>query len=137
MKNAPRGIRNNNPGNIRKSPEKWQGLSENQTDPSFFVFKEAKWGIRAIVKIIRNYQKNYGLSTVKAIISRWAPPNENDTTAYIDSVCNVVGVAPEEHINVFNRDIMIPLLRAIIRHENGEMPYTLEELQEGVLLANE
>lgn len=47
------------------------------------------------------------------------------------------GADMEEHINVFNRDIMIPLLRAIIRHENGKMPYTLEELQEGILLANE
>ena len=51
-----RGLRNNNPGNIRKTGDKWQGLSTTQTDDSFFQFTDAKYGIRAMAKLLKNYQ---------------------------------------------------------------------------------
>ena len=83
----PRGIRNNNPGNIRHGA-KWQGLKENSRDldPAFCVFKNPIYGIRALAKGLLNYKKLYGLNTVRSIISRYAPPNENQTLAYIQSV---------------------------------------------------
>ena len=130
---AARGIRNNNPGNIRHG-EKWEGLSDKQTDSSFCIFKTPEYGIRAMAKILLNYQKKYDLKTIKQIISRWAPPNENDTQSYINSVSLSVGVDSEEEINI-NKNIMVPLIKAIIKHENGEQPYSDETILIGINLA--
>ena len=131
---AARGIRNNNPGNIRHG-EKWEGLSDKQTDSSFCIFKTPEYGIRAMAKILLNYQKKYGLKTIKQIISRWAPPNENNTQSYIKSVSLSVGVDSEEEINLNNKNIMVPLIKAIIKHENGEQPYSDEQILKGIHLA--
>ena len=79
-----RGIRNNNPGNIEKSKNnKWQGMAESQPDKRFITFTSPEWGIRAIARILINYKDKYDLDTVKKIISRWAPPSENNTGAYV------------------------------------------------------
>ena len=51
----PRGIRNKNPGNIKLGTD-WDGLADEQSDPVFCVFKEAVWGIRALVKILLTYR---------------------------------------------------------------------------------
>lgn len=130
-----RGIRNNNPGNIRHG-EKWQGLAPEQTDKSFCVFVSPEYGIRALVRILQNYQKKHSLKTVPSIISRFAPPCENDTKSYINSVCAVLGVKPETEISVFEDGVMMTLLKAIIRHENGSQPYSDETLLKGMRLAN-
>ena len=129
-----RGIRNNNPGNIRHG-DKWQGLAEVQTDKAFCVFKSPEWGIRALVKILRNYQTKHGLKTVESIINRFAPEVENNTTSYILSVCQVLDVKPRDVIDVREPGIMINLLKAIIRHENGVQPYSDEVLKRGIELA--
>ena len=131
---SARGIRNNNPGNIRKG-EKWKGLSEHQTDSSFCIFVSPEYGIRALVKILLTYYKKYQLNTVKKIISRYAPPSENLTAAYIQSVANQLGVRSDEPLDVASPAVLMVLLRAIIRHENGEQPYSDEQLLEGIYLA--
>ncbi|KMJ44160.1 structural protein [Xenorhabdus khoisanae] len=118
-----RGIRNHNPGNIRHG-DKWQGLREIQTDKSFCQFVAPEYGIRAILKILRNYERKYGLNTIRQIISRWAPPNENNTEAYIAYVCKVVGVPSSVVIDVENVNIMSKLVKAIIQMENGQQPYS-------------
>lgn len=132
----PRGIRNNNPGNIRWGDD-WQGLvpESQRTDKSFCQFKTPEYGIRAMIIILRNYQRKYGLNTVAKIISRWAPPNENDTQAYIGSVAKSVGVTPEQKIDVTDSRIMIPLLQAIIQHENGQQPYAFSVFVGALALA--
>lgn len=130
----PRGIRNNNPGNIRHG-DKWQGLADKQTDAAFCVFKAPEWGIRALVKILRNYQTKHGLKTVESIINRFAPQIENDTSSYILSVCQVLDVKPRDVIDVFEPGIMINLLKAVIRHENGIQPYSDEVLKKSIELA--
>ena len=129
-----RGIRNNNPGNIRHG-DKWQGLAEAQMDKAFCVFKSPEWGIRALVKILRNYQTKHGLKTVESIINRFAPEVENNTASYILSVCQVLDVKPRDVIDVREPGIMINLLKAIIRHENGVQPYSDEVLKQGIELA--
>lgn len=129
-----RGIRNNNPGNIRKG-EKWKGLADEQTDSSFCIFVSPEYGIRALVKILLTYYKKYQLNTVKKIISRYAPPSENLTAAYIQSVANQLGVRSDEPLDVASPAVLMVLLRAIIRHENGEQPYSDEQLLEGIYLA--
>lgn len=127
-----RGLRNNNPGNIRKSADKWQGLAPVQDDPAFFKFIEPKYGVRALGKILQTYRNKYGLQTVRDIIGRWAPPNENNTTSYVNSVARALGVTADEPIDVYAR--LPDLAAAIIRHENGSNPYTAAEIKQWVYL---
>lgn len=128
-----RGLRNNNPGNIRHSGTQWHGMSATQTDPAFIQFIEPKWGIRALARTLQTYSTRYGLNTVRGIINRWAPPSENDTGSYVDAVARALGVSPDAQIDVFAR--AGDLTRAIIKHENGLQPYSLAELNAGLSLA--
>ncbi len=128
-----RGLRNNNPGNIRKSSDHWQGLAAEQPDPEFFTFVAPEYGIRALVKILARYANVYGLVTVRGIISRWAPPSENDTESYIRSVSSRLGVGSDDRLNV--RERMPDLVAAIIHHENGIQPYSMATIDKGISLA--
>lgn len=132
-----RGIRNNNPGNIRWG-DGWQGLvpKSERTDKSFCQFTAPEYGIRAMIIILRNYEKKHGLNTVREIINRWAPPVENDTEAYINSVAKQVGVDADKVIDVTDSRVMIPLLEAIITHENGSQPYDFATFVKAIDLAN-
>lgn len=112
----PRGVRLCNPGNIRKSSTLWLGLSDTQSDPDFFTFSNAKYGIRAIAVILKTYQRE-GISTIRDAIDRWAPPVENNTSAYVSDVCEQCSVDPDKPIDF--KLIMVTLVKAIIRHENG------------------
>lgn len=85
-----RGVRNHNPLNIRKSKDKWQGQSANQTDFAFVVFDSDYYGFRAAFKILKSYFKR-NICSISAIVSTWAPPVENHTANYIKFVsdhCN-------------------------------------------------
>lgn len=136
MKNLPIGIRNNNPGKIRWGSN-WNGLDESgkKKDKSFCVFIAPEWGIRALTKLILNYDRLYNVNTVKEIITRYAPSNENDTEAYIAHVCKVGGFEKDEELNVTDKEVMIYLLKGIILHENGVQPYSDEILEKGMFLA--
>ncbi|WFQ80042.1 structural protein [Xenorhabdus sp. SF857] len=120
-----KGIRNDNPGNIRHG-DSWQGLRKTQTDKAFCQFIAPEWGIRAMLKILRNYERKYGLNTIRQIITRWAPPSENDTESYIAYVCKSVGIASSAVIDVDSEVTMIKLVRAMIQMENGQQPYPVE-----------
>ena len=94
-----RGIRNNNPLNIRRSADKWQGLKAQQEDREFFQFSEMKWGWRAAFRLLcHTYYKKYGLKTIRAIINRWAPPKENNTLYYIRSVAERTGISADKEL---------------------------------------
>jgi hypothetical protein len=94
-----RGIRNNNPLNIRRSKDKWQGLRTLQEDKEFFQFSEMKYGWRAAFVILcRTYYKKYGLKTISDIIYRWAPPKENNTAAYIRRVSDYISIGPDREL---------------------------------------
>lgn len=131
-----RGLTNNNPGNLDRDTIKWQGMAADQSgDPRFIVFTDAKWGIRALAKTLLTYQNQYGLRTVRAIINRWAPPGENNTGAYVAAVAAGVGVDPDAEIDVDTSATMMPMVRAIILHENGSDPYADSVIAEGIRLA--
>jgi len=130
---TPRGIRNNNAGNIRHSASKWQGMAAKQTDPNFVQFIAPEYGIRALSKLLANYYTRDGLNTVRKIISKYAPSNENNTTAYAEAVAKRLRVTPDTIINVNNH--MPALIEAIIQHENGVQPYSLAQINNGVMLA--
>ena len=123
--NTIRGMRNNNPGNIRKTGDAWRGLSVSQTDSAFFQFESMHYGIRALAVLVRNYTRKYRLDTVRGIISRWAPANENDTGAYVRSVSAFVGVGPDDYVNTEDPTTLALITRAIIRHENGPIASAL------------
>lgn len=135
----PRGIRNNNPGNIERNKTPWRGLCADQSaDTRFCVFDAPEWGIRAMAKILLTYYTRYGLNTVRGIVSRWAPPSENDTDAYVHAVAARLGVRTDERIDVHQRNVMTALIRAITAHENGTAyadTYDAATLDKGLSLA--
>jgi hypothetical protein len=124
----PRGIRNNNPGNIRHSPAKWQGMSLEQPDKAFVKFDEPFSGIRALAKLLLNYQRKHGLSTPREIINRWAPPKENNTNAYVNAVAHAQGVHPDTRLNLKDPITLKILVQSIILHENGPGEWYSSEL---------
>ena len=95
----PRGLRNNNPLNIRRSADKWQGLRVLQEDREFFQFSEMKYGWWAAFRLLcHTYYGKYKLRTIRAIITRWAPPKENDTEVYIRRVTDRIGIGPDREL---------------------------------------
>lgn len=130
-----RGIKNNNPGNIRKSGSVWQGKIIPSSDPDFEEFDNAIDGIRALAKIILKYYKSYGLSTITGIISRYAPGSENDTAAYIADVALRTGFDKDTDLNIGDPQILASIVSAIIWHENGQNPYSDIQISEATELA--
>ncbi len=99
MKKIPRGIRNCNPLNIRKSGnDRWLGQCGN--DGAFVKFIDIKHGLRAAFRLLYTYGYRYNLRTIKDIICRWAPPFENNTTAYLQRVCSYTGMEADDCIHV-------------------------------------
>ena len=132
---VPRGIRLNNPGNIKESPgdkTQWQGERATDDDPVFEEFMSPEAGIRALARILLGYQRRHGLNTIAGIINRWAPGCENDTGSYITHVAVRLGVTPDQAIDLTKADTMVGLVEAIIRHENGQQPYAREVIRAGV-----
>jgi hypothetical protein len=129
-KSLPRGIRNNNPGNIKLGTA-WDGLSDEQNDDVFCQFKEPVWGIRALMRILLVYRFNYKIRTIEDIIGRWAPPSENDTEAYINYVCKVSDRLPDEILDN-SIEHYLPIVKAIIKMENGMQPYDDDVIVEGM-----
>lgn len=130
-----RGIRNNNPGNIRHGASKWQGLSAAQPDKDFCTFDTPELGIRALVKVLLAYQQKYNCTSISTIIKRYAPPNENNTEIYIKHCCSATGIDRYQPIDVRRYDHCFPLVACIIRHECGVQPYASATIEEGLRLA--
>lgn len=131
------GERNNNPGNIRPAGYKWQGqtgTAQCGVSGEFIVFSSPTWGIRAIGRdLLTKYGR--GLDTVRKIITVYAPPSENDTGAYINSVAKEIGVSPDTVLNLRDPLTMSIFVYAIIRHENGRVIYSPAQIAEGVSMA--
>ena len=96
----PRGLRNNNPLNIRHSASRWQGARAEQTDKAFVQFTSMTMGYRAAWRILETYYNHFEREqqpfTPRNIIFRWAPPNENDSEAYLRRVCQLTNLAGNE-----------------------------------------
>lgn len=118
-----RGIRNNNPMNIRKG-NSWRGERYPQTDREFEEFESMEMGLRAGLKLIKNYQTKPMLlankaNTIRKIINRWAPPTENNTSSYIKTVSKRTGLLPDEVINWSDKAKIIALVEAMCFVECG------------------
>ena len=114
----PRGIRNNNPLNIRRG-NNWIGLAKHQTDPSFCQFDSMTYGLRAGLIIIRTYMQRYNLTNIHGIVSRWAPPKENDTNAYVKSVSSMMKMHALQTFNFGDRTRIVALVSAMCKVETG------------------
>ena len=97
-----RGERNNNPLNIRRVVGKhWKGevLPQRGSGEGAFVqFTTLEHGIRAAYQILDTYRRKYHAVCIEDIITRWAPPSENDTESYIHSVCTLTGFGGKERL---------------------------------------
>ena len=118
----PRGIRNNNPLNIRRSKDNWKGMRAVQSDAQFCQFESLEWGWRAAFYLLtRTYYHKYRLFTIRAIVQKWAPAIENNTKAYIANVSRLTGIGPDEPIGIPSerpaRWMMVGVAMAI--QENG------------------
>lgn len=114
-----RSERNNNPGNIRLTGDRWRGQVLPPPDRGFVTFTEPKWGYRALFVILEGYMIRHGLRTIRGIIGRYAPPSENATAAYIRSVCRATGWGPDDPLDPCGR-VMQDLARAITLQESGK-----------------
>lgn len=115
----PRGIRNNNPLNIRIG-NTWLGEVSNPTDPTFEQFVSMMYGVRAAFILIRRYIRHYHRDTVATIIYAWAPTSENQTIKYIDTVCGIMNIEPYTRVTFEDRDTMVALFQAMSMVEVGQ-----------------
>lgn len=138
-----RGIRNNNPGNIRHSKSKWQGLAPLQTDTQFCTFISVEYGIRALMKLLQTYSTYQGkpgigcgkIDTVEEIIERWAPAADNNHTEnYISRVCKETGFKRHDCLNLHDKKTSVALAKAIVQVENGWQPYAPEVFEKAFSL---
>lgn len=114
----PRGLRNNNPLNIRKNSDVFQGEVNPSRDKEFKQFKTMAHGYRAGFKILSNYYRKYQLVTIRQMIGRWAPENENNTEAYIKAVSDYASISSDENLS-FDREQMIRVVAGMSKVENG------------------
>lgn len=114
-----RSERNNNPGNIRLTSDRWRGQVLPPPDRGFVTFKSPEWGYRALFVVLEGYMLRHGLRTIRGIIGRYAPPTENSTRSYIRSVCRATGWGPDDPLDPCGR-VMQDLARAITLVESGK-----------------
>ena len=120
----PRGIRNNNPLNIRKG-NNWLGERPIQKDRDFEEFESLQMGLRAGFIILKNYQRislapKMRANTIRKIINRWAPASENNTLKYIETVSKRSGLNPDELIAYRDKPRMLAVVEAMCFVECGQ-----------------
>lgn len=137
-----RGEINKNPGNLIYSPQNaWRGQLGLEVMPPgrrdvarFACFDTPQNGIRALAKLLLHYQSE-GLSTVRQIIDRYAPPVENNTRGYAGAVAAYLGIDETALVNLSDPATMEKMVRAIIREENGAIVYDDSVIWQGVARA--
>lgn len=132
-KQIPRGIRNNNPLNIRIG-NVWLGEVMCPTDLEFEQFMSMEYGLRAAFVILRRYIRHYHLDTVQQIVSRWAPRSENQTDSYIATVCQQMGIEKDTPIKYEDRETMYKLVEAMSLVECGQK-VPMSKIEKGYALA--
>ena len=124
-----RGIRNCNPGNIRNSKTKYLGEVRPSRDAAFKQFETMAWGYRAMFVLLHTYSRN-GYRTLRQMITRYAPPVENHTENYIAYVSLWVDLFADTPLDTLDPAVMIPVVTAMSRMENG-MEAVDAEVREG------
>ena len=116
---ATRGIRNDNPLNIRHGKSQWVGMRKVQTDKAFVQFTERQYGYRAAFVLLRNYIGR-GVNTIGKIIARWAPPGDgNNTQAYIEYVSSTSGIDASHVLRFEDKAKLVEIVRSMAHMESG------------------
>lgn len=121
-KRLPRGIRNNNPGNLNYAGQAG-ATKESGPGGRFAVFKTAEEGLEALAVQIKRYA-NAGMDSIRSIVEKYAPKGENNTEAYIANVAKKFGVSDTTRLDFSNKDTLANMMSAITQYENGRNPYT-------------
>lgn len=114
-----RGARNHNPLNIRRTSDKWEGLADVQQDSEFFQFKDDFYGFRAAFRIIHNGFRQ-GRNTVEKIVYRWAPPSENNSSAYVNYVASNLGISPSKELDYSDIILILALVQSMAYYESSK-----------------
>ncbi|MGV8865563.1 MAG: hypothetical protein ACOH2S_01480 [Janthinobacterium svalbardensis] len=122
---APRGIRNNNPGNLRS----WGDMPR---EDGFARFPTPEAGLAAMIKNLQVQQSKHGLNTIAGIIGRWAPPNENDTAGYVGNISKQTGFGPHQPLDLTDKSTVAPLISSMIRQEGNSAGYSKDMVEKAV-----
>lgn len=141
-KKEPICVRHRNPCNIRYARKPWKGeVRVPGKNTEFCVFLGFYYGYRAAYKLLFNtYCCKYGLKTVRGIIKRWAPSNENNTANYIRIVCNDLGVSQNQDLGLVtagrtpNIDVFAKLIKSMAKVEGCTL-HSFEQIYEYLLMA--
>ena len=114
-----RGLRNNNPGNIRLGNFRYKGERAKSSDSAFRQFESVEWGYRAMFVLLHTYATKRGCCTLRAMINRYAPPTENFTEGYLRCVTNATHLSPDESISTTDGAVMTAIVAAMSAVENG------------------
>lgn len=120
QKEKPRGIRNNNPLNIRIG-NVWLGEVKENTDGEFEQFTSMLYGLRAAIVLLRRYICHYHLNSIAQIVSRWAPRSENYTSQYIKFVSKRVEIDDDAKIDFTDKITICKLVEAMAYYECGTL----------------
>ena len=127
----PRGYRNNNPLNIRKSAANaWKGKVVPGSDSAFEQFISMPYGYRAALYLIRKYI-GQGNNTIRKIVGKWAPPSENNTSSYITNVSRRSGIGADTALDKNNMEALCKIAYAMAWSENGQAPASMEDIYKG------
>lgn len=133
---ATRGVRNNNPGNIRRSRNLWDGMTVlNEPDSEYCQFTSPEFGIRAMGKLLGAYQDSHHLDTIRQIIGRWAPPSENESLAYAVAVGHRMKLGIDERVDIHDPPTALAFVNAIIAQENANYVYPLSTVLRGLTMS--
>ena len=132
----PRGIRNNNPGNVEhNSKNNWIGLADPVSDGRYCRFTHPQYAIRAMLWLMLTYQTKYRFKTITQIIERYAPrQDKNATTEYIAHVAKRAGIKPNQAISLRDYETAVAVVTAMIEFENGiqPQPYPAEMIETAI-----
>lgn len=131
-KDGPRGIRNNNPGNLNYVGQAG-ATKEEGPNGRFAVFSSMEEGIAALVKQLQRYIGR-GIDTIRELVNTYAPSSENDTGAYMKALSKSLGVGLDDKLDLSNQQQLFALLRGIINHENGSGRVTGAQITRGIEL---
>lgn len=131
--NTPRGIRNNNPGNL-EGDQGFKGFV-GLDDKGYAKFDSPDSGLRAMAINLRNQQDLHGLNTVEDIVTKYAPPNENNTAAYIANVSKSLNVGPQDPLDLHEPQVLATLTKAVIKQEQGAIPVSDKQVLHAAMSA--
>ena len=124
----PRGLRLNNPGNIRPGAGFFGEVGD---DGGYAKFASDAAGLRAIQRLLMTYGNQYGINTLRGLANRYAPPSDNNPTEnYIEFLSQKTGIDPDEPINLAERGAEI--IPAIIGFEQGKQPFSQEMINTAI-----